>query len=179
MRNVASEYSAIELYNFNGAEDLTLSQLVVALCVRAGAVFERDAVVQLNLMNSGVSNAEELATWGDQVLEGSEWSNIRPKLISKYGVKDSALPASIEGYTDRMNALEQIVQKLTDQNSSIDRIAIEIDGAFHFETDENYRRDRRKDFLLQRHGYLVIRFLAEDVTRRIGDVLETVFAALK
>ena len=59
------------------------------------------------------------------------------------------------------------------------RIAIEIDGAFHFETDENYRRDRRKDFLLQRHGYLVIRFLAEDVTRRIGDVLETVFAALK
>ena len=59
------------------------------------------------------------------------------------------------------------------------RIAIEIDGAFHFETDENYRRDRRKDFLLQCHGYLVIRFLAEDVTRRIGDVLETVFAALK
>ena len=46
-----------------------------------------------------------------------------------------------------------------------DRIAIEIDGYHHFADAERYRRDRRKDLLLQSHGLLVIRLLAEDVMR--------------
>ncbi len=43
-----------------------------------------------------------------------------------------------------------------------DRIAVEIDGYHHFDLDA-YRRDRRKDLLLQTHGYVVIRVLAQDV----------------
>ena len=58
------------------------------------------------------------------------------------------------------------------------RIAVEIDGAFHFEDAEHYRRDRRKDFLLQKNGYLVLRFLAEDVTKRLPQVVEEISAAL-
>jgi hypothetical protein len=46
-----------------------------------------------------------------------------------------------------------------------DQIAIEIDGYHHFEDAERYRRDRRKDLLLQAHGLLVVRLLAEDVMR--------------
>ena len=42
-------------------------------------------------------------------------------------------------------------------------IAVEIDGGQHFSDAEAYRRDRRKDQLLQEHGYFVLRFLAEDV----------------
>ena len=45
------------------------------------------------------------------------------------------------------------------------RIAIEIDGSQHFDNEEAYRRDRRKDLLLQEHGFLVLRFLATDVGR--------------
>ena len=45
------------------------------------------------------------------------------------------------------------------------RIAIEIDGYYHFNDPESYRRDRRKDLLLQTQGLLVIRLLAEDVMR--------------
>lgn len=44
-----------------------------------------------------------------------------------------------------------------------DEIAIEVDGYHHFTDAEHYRRDRRKDLLLQAHGYAVLRFLAEDV----------------
>ena len=55
---------------------------------------------------------------------------------------------------------------------------MEIDGAFHFVDAEHYRRDRRKDFLLQRNGYLVLRFLAEDVTRRLQQVMDEIAAAL-
>ena len=58
------------------------------------------------------------------------------------------------------------------------RLAVEIDGAFHFVDAEHYRRDRRKDFLLQRYGYLVLRFLAEDVTRRLQQVMDEIAAAL-
>ena len=50
--------------------------------------------------------------------------------------------------------------------SRADRIAIEIDGIHHFENLDRYRRDRRKDLLLQRQGLFVIRLLAEDV---LGD----------
>ena len=58
------------------------------------------------------------------------------------------------------------------------RLAVEIDGAFHFADAEHYRRDRRKDFLLQRSGYLVLRFLAEDVTRKLQQVVDEIAAAL-
>ncbi len=58
------------------------------------------------------------------------------------------------------------------------QLAVEIDGAFHFADAEHYRRDRRKDFLLQKNGYLVLRFLAEDVTRRLAQVIDEIAAAL-
>jgi very-short-patch-repair endonuclease len=40
---------------------------------------------------------------------------------------------------------------------------MELDGAQHLADPVAYRRDRRKDPLLQENGYLVLRFLAEDV----------------
>jgi very-short-patch-repair endonuclease len=52
-------------------------------------------------------------------------------------------------------------------------IAIEIDGYYHFRDMEAYRRDRRKDVALQRHGYLVLRFLAEDVVKRFREIRDT------
>jgi superfamily II DNA or RNA helicase/very-short-patch-repair endonuclease len=58
------------------------------------------------------------------------------------------------------------------------RIAVELDGAQHLESTEAYRRDRHKDAVLQEHGYLVLRFLAEDVTKRLDDVLHGILRAL-
>ena len=58
------------------------------------------------------------------------------------------------------------------------RIAIELDGGQHLgDTDAN-RRDRRKDALLQENGYLVLRFLAEDVGKHLDQVLDGIFRAL-
>ncbi len=54
------------------------------------------------------------------------------------------------------------------------RIALEIDGPHHFLDDEAFRRDRRKDLLLQRHGYAVLRVLAADVVERLEEVLQMV-----
>jgi very-short-patch-repair endonuclease len=56
-------------------------------------------------------------------------------------------------------------------------IAVEIDGAQHL-NPEAYRRDRRKDTLLQQNGYLVLRFLAEDVSKHLDEVLNTILRGL-
>jgi superfamily II DNA or RNA helicase/very-short-patch-repair endonuclease len=58
------------------------------------------------------------------------------------------------------------------------RVAIELDGAQHLADPAAYRRDRRKDRLLQENGYFVLRFLAEDVGKELDVVLDTILRAL-
>ena len=58
------------------------------------------------------------------------------------------------------------------------RVAIELDGGQHLADAEAYRRDRRKDVLLQENGYFVLRFLAEDVGMRLDTVLDAILRAL-
>ena len=57
-------------------------------------------------------------------------------------------------------------------------IAIEVDGYHHFQDAESYRRDRRKDYLLQGRGYLVIRVLADDVVPRLEETLDLIRSAV-
>jgi very-short-patch-repair endonuclease len=57
-------------------------------------------------------------------------------------------------------------------------LAIELDGGQHLASSDAYRRDRRKDALLQEHGYFVLRFLAEDVGQKLEMVLDTVLRSL-
>ena len=58
------------------------------------------------------------------------------------------------------------------------RLAIELDGSQHLGDPDAYRRDRRKDALLQENGYLVLRFLAEDVGKYLDQVLDAILRVL-
>jgi very-short-patch-repair endonuclease len=58
------------------------------------------------------------------------------------------------------------------------RIVIELDGYFHFLAADGYRRDRAKDWELQRRGYLVLRFLAEDVIPQLEVIRDRILEAL-
>jgi len=59
------------------------------------------------------------------------------------------------------------------------RLAVELDGShWHMRDLDSYRRDRRKDWELQRHGYVVLRFLAEDVICRLEEILDTILEAV-
>src|SRR5438034_11065904 len=58
------------------------------------------------------------------------------------------------------------------------RIVVEIDGGQHLADPVAYRRDRRKDQLLQENGYLVLRFLAEDLAKELDSVLDTILRSL-
>ncbi|MEK6235469.1 MAG: endonuclease domain-containing protein, partial [Planctomycetales bacterium] len=54
------------------------------------------------------------------------------------------------------------------------RIAIEVDGYYHFTSPDCYRRDRRKDAELQKHGWFVLRFLADDVVTEMETTLDAI-----
>ena len=58
------------------------------------------------------------------------------------------------------------------------RLVIELDGGQHFSNRDAYRRDRRKDALLQEHGYFVLRFLVEDVGKRLDQVLDAILRVI-
>jgi very-short-patch-repair endonuclease len=59
------------------------------------------------------------------------------------------------------------------------RVAVEIDGYYHFADLDAYRRDRRKDVILQNEGYIVVRCLADDVVARLEDILRTIIEAVR
>ena len=58
------------------------------------------------------------------------------------------------------------------------RIVVELDGGQHLADTDAYRRDRRKDLLLQENGYFVLRFLAEDVGRHLDELLDAILRSL-
>jgi very-short-patch-repair endonuclease len=58
------------------------------------------------------------------------------------------------------------------------RVAIELDDAQYLSDPQAYRRDRRKDLLLKQNGYVVLRFLAEDIGKRLDEVLDTILRIL-
>lgn len=58
-------------------------------------------------------------------------------------------------------------------------IAVEVDGYRHFQDEVAYRRDRRKDLLLQEAGYWVVRVLASDVTAELDSVLALIDRAVE
>jgi len=54
------------------------------------------------------------------------------------------------------------------------RVVVELDGAQHLSDPVAYRRDRHKDRLLQENGYVVLRFLAEDLAKDLGAMLDAI-----
>jgi very-short-patch-repair endonuclease len=58
-------------------------------------------------------------------------------------------------------------------------LALEVDGYHHFRDAIAYRRDRKKDLILQELGYLVVRVLASDVVEEFEHVLETIDRAVR
>ncbi len=57
-------------------------------------------------------------------------------------------------------------------------VAVELDGGQHLADADAYRRDRRKDHLLQENGYFVLRFLAEDLGKNLDEVLNAILRTL-
>ena len=104
---------AINLYSYDYASNLTLGQLVQAVCLRSAATYERQSVTKMNLMASGSQTLDEAADWLKRIADGTaNWTNAKNFLVSAMGVPAESLPANIDTYATRMQAAKALQDKM-------------------------------------------------------------------
>lgn len=108
---------AIKLYSngLEGGSHLTIGQLAIAVAMRAAAVYEAQSVVKMNLMTYGSDVLEKAGDYLGEVSDGScadEWAEVKTFLIDELGVEAEALPADINTYTKRMEAIAAMKAKI-------------------------------------------------------------------
>ena len=114
---------------------------------------------------SGVQGAERARSASDAFL----FRRLQglPKTRDRFRVNERLpIPFSEDGYME------------VDFLDPASKVVLELDGSQHLAGREAFRRDRRKDALLQEHGYLVPRVLANDLGTRLDAVLDQVLRAL-
>lgn len=129
---------AVKLYNYNGAEGLTLAQLVSAVCVRRNAQIESQAVAVMNLMTNTTDVLDQLAKEINEMVaiaipgEDPTWATAntwrRARLIA-LGCEASGLPSDITSYKNRLQAYETIQKRMEALNSVSDRAGIDLETA--------------------------------------------------
>ena len=118
---------AVNLYSngLEGGDHLTIGQLVIAVAMRSAAAYEAQSVTKMNSMAAGTAVLDRAADYMDKVANGTnEWPTIRQFLIDELEVDQNALPADIDTYKKRMeaiNAMKVKVDALT-QNQQTDMI---------------------------------------------------------
>ena len=120
--------------------------------------------------------------------------NVTESITNKEGVERARSSSEVflyqrlQSLADTKDAfqLNQLLQIPFNQESQMEvdflcegkKLVIELDGDQHLSDKAAYRRDRRKDVLLQENGYLVLRFLATDLALRLDEVLDTVMRVM-
>ena len=117
--------SAVNLYSYDYASDLTLPQLIQAICIRSAAACEAQSVTKMNMMTAGSQILTDASALLEQVANGTAtWSTARAFCIGQLKIPSASLPAeneSISSYEkrmqvaaamqDKMNALAQTQQE--------------------------------------------------------------------
>ena len=117
---------AINLYSTEGASQLTLGQLMVAVCMRSAAVYEEQSVLKMNSMTAGSAKLKDSASWLGKIADGSaDWGQAKDFLVSTMSIPESSLPDKLDSYDKRMqaaSALKSVMDNLsqTQQQAMVD-----------------------------------------------------------
>ena len=103
---------AINLYSTGTAENLTLGQLVSAVCIRTAGALEEQSVNKMNMMSIGTEKLEKASLYMQEIAEErmSDWATAKTYLADTVGV--SGLPDDLSTYEKRMQAVNAIKEKL-------------------------------------------------------------------
>lgn len=103
---------AINLYSTGAAENLTLGQLVAAVCVRTAGALEEQSVNKMNMMSVGTEKLEKASVYMQEIAEErmSDWTTAKTYLADTVGV--SGLPDDLSTYEKRMQAVNAIKDRL-------------------------------------------------------------------
>ena len=103
---------AINLYSTGTAENLTLGQLVSAVCIRTAGALEEQSVNKMNMMSIGTEKLEKASVDMQEIAEEtmSDWAAAKAYLADTVGV--SGLPDDLSTYEKRMQAVNAIKDRL-------------------------------------------------------------------
>ena len=109
--------SAVNLYGYDYASNLTLTQLIQAVCIRTAAVYEAQSVTKMNMMTAGSQTLTEAAGWLEDVANGpSDWPTARTFCIKQLKIPSASLPAAddagIASYNKRMQVAAAMQDKM-------------------------------------------------------------------
>lgn len=112
-RNAPAGADGVYLYNTGSAQKLTLGQLMAAVCLRAGAVLEKQSVAKMNEIGRQTDNISGLSSILSDVAEGriANVTTLRGRLLA-IGVADLVLPSNLNSYNARMQAMTALKQRL-------------------------------------------------------------------
>lgn len=112
---------AINMYTLDGGEELTLGQLMAAVCIRTGTNAEAQSINKMNYMNSNVELLEKTSGYLGEIASNnvtSGWDTIKNFLINSLGMSSSDLPDNLNSYDKRnqaINAMKVQLEALTRQ----------------------------------------------------------------
>lgn len=108
---------AINLYSTESASQLTLGQLMIAVCMASAAAYEEQSVLKMNSMTAGSAKLKDSASWLGQIADGSaNWDQAKDFLVNTMKIPESSLPATLDSYDERMqaaSALKSVMDNLT------------------------------------------------------------------
>ena len=112
---------AVNLYS-NGTEDgshLTIGQLVIAVSMRSAAAYEAQSVTKMNTMSGDSDLLEQAADYMEQIVNGTgDWSEIKDFLVNSLGIDEDDLPDDIDTYKKRMEAIDELKNKVDEITQS-------------------------------------------------------------
>ncbi len=112
-RNAPAGSEAINLYSYEYASNLTIVQLVQAVCLRSAATCEKRSVIKMNMMASGSETLDCAADWLKKIADGSaNWTDAKNFMVNTMGVPESGLPDGLDTYTKRMQAAMALQDKM-------------------------------------------------------------------
>lgn len=103
---------AINLYSTETASDLTLGQLVAAVCIRTAGALEEQSVNKMNMMSIGTEQLDKASGYMQQIAEEtlSDWATAKAYLSDTVGV--AGLPDDLSSYEKQMQAVNAIKERL-------------------------------------------------------------------
>ena len=118
----------IRAFNYNGVKEMTLGQMVMALCFRRAAQIEETCVCTMNRLSLGTEQLELLSGYAKEVLAGNVSlynSTIKPYLL-KLKVDADVLNAGISSYQTKMDVYEQIQMKMAELDTDNSRLNVDL-----------------------------------------------------
>ena len=119
-RYAPEDSAAVNLYGYDYASDLTLTQLIQAICIRSAAVYEAQSVVKMNMMTAGSQTLADASVWLEQVANGNaDWPAARTFCMDKLGIPSSSLPASTDNVNASYDKRMQVAAAMQDKMSAL------------------------------------------------------------